>query len=612
MTRRLLARIFAGWALTLAIACVAVHSWARIAEAPMPRRDAQRWALRALEEARLGREVPRAPASAQGYRAAGPIFVTAWSDGRPIARHETEGDLASAVVVAAEAFATHPVLTHTAGWTAPRGDARRTRFTIEIARGDGPVFLAIPYLSSLGLVPLREGIVAELEGRRAYITPEELRSEGAYEAGVPTPLPDLSFGVAIDRLVDRLARELGAGSSELLSRGSVRRLRCTTITDAWYPRSQRVTERALRDAAVDGARFLLRHQRPDGHYTYVYDARAGRERPDVYNMPRHAGTTYFLAQVHHLHGLPEARSGALRALRWAERFRIARCGGDDVWCVASGPAHADVGSAALLAIAAAELLETGDDAAVRRMLEGLTAFLRSLQRPDGELMHEYDIAAQRPIDVQHMYYSGEAALALLKAHRVLGDRRDLDAARKLMRHLTGAGWSFFGSRYYYGEEHWTCISAGEGYDRAERADRDAGLDFCLRWAGFNREIQYREGQTQWPVSGAYGVGPLILPRLTPVASRTEAFISTYEMATAAGREEPELRAQIERGLGMLLRWQWRPGPAHLFRDPAGALGGLPGSPADLTVRNDFVQHACSAMVRWADRLRRENEAGSGR
>jgi hypothetical protein len=231
--------------------------------------------------------------------------------------------------------------------------------------------------------------------------------------------------------------------------------------------------------------------------------------------------------------------------------------------------------------------------------------MRSLQRPDGEMMHEFDLQRGEPIDVQYLYYSGETAFALLRSHAVLQDERDLEVGRGIMKHLTGAGWDFLGSRYYYGEEHWTCIAAGEA---ADRIDVSVALDFCQRWAGFNREVQYGEGETPWESEGAYGVGPLLLPRLTPVASRTEAFISTYHMSKLAGVEDLALRNQIEAALRMLLRWRWSPGPTHLFADPAAAHGGIPGSPAELIVRNDYIQHACSAMIRWADVLRREREA----
>jgi len=235
----------------------------------------------------------------------------------------------------------------------------------------------------------------------------------------------------------------------------------------------------------------------------------------------------------------------------------------------------------------------------------LMGFLRAQQREDGELMHEYDLAAQAPIDVQHMYYSGEAALAFFRAHRVLEDERDLEAGRRLMDHLTGDGWNFFGSRYFYGEEHWTCIAAGEAYDRVPLAN---GLDFCLRWAEWNEALQFGEHDAPWAVAGMYGVGPVIVPRLTPVGSRSEAFISTYQMARLAGVDASRPRRLVERGLSALLRWRWAPGPTHLLAHPDRAAGGIPGSPVDLMVRNDFVQHGGSAIIRWADILARESSS----
>ncbi len=453
-------------------------------------------------------------------------------------------------------------------------------------------------------MPLREGLVARLGSKRAYLTPEDLTLEDAYENGIRTPLPELHVGVDVARLRDRLARQLGVDEDTLLARGSVRRFRADAITETAYPRREPVDEAHLRHAAREAAAFLLRHQRPDGRFVYVYDGRTGRPRPAGYNLPRHAGAAYFLALAGNRDAMPEALAGALRALRWIMRSRIARCGGPDRLCVVSSPGRADVGSAALTAVAAADYLKGADDPDVRRLLTGLAAFLRAQQRPDGELMHEYDIVRQRPIDVQYIYYSGEAAFALIEAGQALGDRHDIEAARRVMKHLTH-GWSFLGSRYYYGEDHWTCIAGGAGWH--EMKD-EAALDFCLRWAAWNRHIQYGPGETPWRVSGAYGVGPLVVPRLTPVASRTEAFVQTWLMAHAAHRDTTALRAQIERGLGALLRWRWSPGPTWLFANPLGARGGIPGSAIDMSVRDDYTQHAGSAMVRWAEVLRHEREA----
>lgn len=98
---------------------------------------------------------------------------------------------------------------------------------------------------------------------------------------------------------------------------------------------------------------------------------------------------------------------------------------------------------------------------------------------------------------------------------------------------------------------------------------------------------------------AFGVGPVLVPRVTTAASRVEATIPLFRILQARGRDTRELRELIERSLGLLLRMRWAPGPAHLFRAPRRAQGGMPGSALDLTSRADMVQHAGSAMLAWA-------------
>lgn len=603
MTRRRFARGLGVTLLALLALTAGAHARTHIDPAAPPSAELQRWALEALEAARLGQLPPDAPgdwtppADDHGPMA---IVTTAWMHGVPLRTIAHRGTLTEAVAAASAELGADPELPEDPAWTS--GGPGRARFTVEVPLGRGPLVPELPWVQELGLVPLHEGLGARHGEDEAYVMPEELRASGAYDGGVTTPIPDLAFGAPVPGLIGRLGRQLGLdGREALLAQGEVFRVRSFAITEASYPADEEVTEENLRRASVEGAEFLLRHQHRDGRWTYVYDGATGSERREAYNLPRHSGTTYFVAQVDRLHGLPAARAGALRALRWLQRNKVRRCG--DHPCIESY-GRADIGSAALTVVAATEVLAKEDDRVARELAEGLTAFIRSQQRPDGELMHEYDLRAQEPIDIQHMYYSGEAAFALLKAHEVLGNEADLEAARQLMSHLTGSGWDFLGSRYYYGEEHWTCIAAGEA---AGRVDSPEALDFCRRWFEFNDNLQYREGETPWPVEGAYGAGPVIVPRLTPVGSRTEAFINTYLLFQHHGADTTEIRALIERGLGQLLRYRWAPGPTHLLANPRAAQGGMPGSPVDLTSRNDFVQHAGSAWIRWAEVLRSERE-----
>lgn len=534
------------------------------------------WALSVLDGS-----AAEAPESWVGE---GPNVIIGWHEGMPAFRYVGDGDLEADVRDAVEAFA--------------GTEETIDQFTVEVSLGRGPVILDTMYLSELSMVPLHDGLIATHASGRRVLSPEELRSRGTYDHGITTPIPDLTLGLNVRSLAGALVRDMGLSFEEFEQEGTIERFRSHTFSRTRYPRDVEVSMESMRQASIDGAEFLLRHMQ-DGRFAYVYEPRQDVRQQSGYNIPRHSGSTYFLAQVGRAFEHAEARAGALNALRWVNDNVMGRCG--ETRCVVEWE-RADVGSAALTVVAAAEVLLGGEDPLARTLVEDLSAFLRAQQRPDGELMHEYDVTANEPIDVQHLYYSGEAAFALLRAYVATGEEANLEAARGVMSHLTGASWDFFGSRYYYGEEHWTCIAAAEGYDELRDPD---GLDFCARWAEFNDVLQFDEGQTPWEAEGAYGVGPVVVPRLTPVGSRSEAFVGTYEMMRDAGMDTTQVRRVVERGLEQLLRYQFRPGPTHLFADPEGAYGAIPGSPVDLRCRNDFTQHAGSSFVRWYEVLQEE-------
>jgi hypothetical protein len=274
-----------------------------------------------------------------------------------------------------------------------------------------------------------------------------------------------------------------------------------------------------------------------------------------------------------------------------------------------------VGSSALALVAFAEIVRSGADPTYSGPVAALAAFLRAQQRPDGELMHYFDRRRGQPRDVQVMYYTGEAALGLARAHRVTGDARDLDAAKRALGHLAGAGWSFFGSRYYYGEEHWTCQATADLWDRAPNED---ALTFCLRWHEFQRRLQYLDGDSPYDAEGAFGVGPVSSPRVTPASSRGEAAVAALDVLLREKRDGrpthhaddiPLLDVQLRRAVSFVLRHQMVPGNVtsapHLFARPDEVRGAFPGSAVDWQLRIDYVQHAGSLLIRWVDTMERD-------
>ncbi len=479
-----------------------------------------------------------------------------------------------------------------------------SELVLESIVAEGPILARPETALALSLVSGHDGVVATLDGASVYVTPDDLLAQRAYDKGVNVLGVDLSLGadtaVVYALLADRLHTTFPRVRDEaILRRARFERTTPRNPAPPWaHVDGSSLTPGIVHDAVLDAARYLARNIHEDGHFRYLVDAPSNRQLGG-YDWPRHAGATYFLAQAaDHFHE-PEIAEGCLRAAALLRDGAVSNCG--DAQCIGT-ELRVDLGSSALALVAFAEIVRTGLDTSYLDLVRSLTRFLRSQERADGEFMHEFDRAVGRPIDVQYIYYSGEATLALARAHALTEDPNDLAAATRGLAHLVGPAWHFFGDRYYFGEEHWTCQAMADLWDRAP--DR-AALDFCTRWQAYGRKLQLRTGEAVYDVDGAIGVGPVFTPRLTPVASRSEAGIATLDVLLREHAGDLEaLEDQQRRALALLVRRQLRPGPVAIFASPESVYGAMPGSEVDHALRIDYVQHAGSAMIRWLDLVNR--------
>jgi hypothetical protein len=475
---------------------------------------------------------------------------------------------------------------------------------LESIVGEGPIFARPQLALAMSLVSGHDGVVGRLDGAIAYVTPDDLLAHRAYDRGVRILGVDLPSGADTSVILALLAERLHVTARRVEDEAVLRRIRVARTTPLRVePGWSHVDERSLspdivRGAALDAAHYLARNIREDGHFRYLVDGTSGKDLVG-YDWPRHAGATYFLAQAaDHFHDA-EVAAACLRAASFMRDHAVSRCGDDA--CVGT-ESRVDLGSSALGLLAFVEIVRTGLDPTYTDLVVRLAHFLRGQERPDGEFMHEYDRSQARPVDVQYVYYSGEATLALSRAYGLAKDPADLGAASRGLAHLVGPAWRFFGDRYYFGEEHWTCQAMADLWAYGKNL---TALDFCVRWQSYNRRLQYREGETPYDAAGAIGVGSFMTPRLTPVASRCEAGVATLDVLlrehlSARDFVAQDLDLQQRRALALLVRRQLRPGPVAILANPESVYGAMPGSEVDLALRIDYAQHAGSAMLRWVD------------
>jgi len=629
MTRRRLALLLV-WtlpgALFLTVTCITYRAY-RIP--PPDRVDAEtRYAIvETLRASFEGRTPGPLPSIARAVH--GPTVVTLWSGGRSVATVTDDStDLAAATKVLATKLAAHPQIK---SFDAPT--RIKARIQVDIVTGTGPLGgdhwlfdeLAVPGIADmLAINPGVEGIGVTIDGKTTVVLPHELVGAKLLAAKKPSKaLADFAMGVDLNKIRTLVA--VRAGKQTGIAAEQLFRFRADTFVERpstqrgpaveaaplqlyrGIPAAPALNAASLRAAALEGGRYLISHLAPNGRYIYEHDVGTGIQTDPKslsYSMPRHAGTTYFLAELYRITKEDWLREPIERAFaHLAELMGNKKCAsklpdGTEIDCVMDrADKVATLGSTALSVVALAEYQRATGDKRYLPTATKLAAFILWMQRPDGSFRHRYDpVKKQADDEAQDLYYSGEAALALARMHVITGDAKYGQGAARALDWLVG-WYDFFMSGFFYGEEHWTCIASEAAFPTANNPQY---RDFCHGYGAFLRQQQPEAGEhpDEDDLAGSYNFTPFLMPSNTPAGSRTEAMISAYLLGRHHGTPDPEVHAQIRNALQYVLGQQLR--PDNDFNVVGSAYGGIPQSPIDRNVRIDFVQHVCSAFIRASE------------
>jgi hypothetical protein len=559
----------------------------------------------------------------------GPVIAVVYLDGLEVARAVGYGATwADALVAAAGELGKAKFMTRDAE------TRTRARIRIDAVVGRGPLpgshalfdTMAMAGVGKLlALNPGLDGIAASVDGKEVVLVPHDLIA--ATEKVMPKKRPikmGADFAVALElAAADRQLVRM-AGSPPNAKPTGHHRIRVDSFAERAVPergqppvslyrdnRRERppLTAKTLRDAALEGGRYLVAHLGPNGRYVYNHNLNTGVATDPMgggdYSIPRHAGTTYFLAELYRITKEEFLREPIERAFSHLDELvRNGGCNGTtdagaEYSCVIDrGDQTAVLGSTALAVVALAEYQRATDDTRFLDLATRLTNWLLFMQRPDGTFRYRMDVRTKQVNEkIWEMYYAGETALAFARMHVVTGDAKYADAAGRAIDQLVTA-YDFFLGGFFYGEEHWTCIASEAAFPAVKR---DKYREFCNGYAAFLRQQQAAVGE--YPdaddLSGAYNTPPtpFVMPWNTPAGSRTEAMISAYLLGVHHGQPEPEIRAQIMAALHYTLNQVVGPDTDYAAAGSLRVQGAMPGSPVDRVVRIDYVQHVCSAMIR---------------
>jgi len=355
------------------------------------------------------------------------------------------------------------------------------------------------------------------------------------------------------------------------------------------PRNPGTSPPELREAADQGGRYLLRHQRKDGSFDYSYEPKKDTVSDD-YNLLRHAGSCYALVELYQATGDGEYLAAADRGLEYLLTFsrppkEIDREAAFEA--IVSPGEEAKLGGAALAILAMVQYQRaTGDDGRLDRS-RSMAGFLRFQQEADGHFLSKYFYGRPDSKPFESIYYPGEAILALVRLYGVDPQEKWLAAAR------AGADWLIDvrdagKPTSALPHDHWLLM----GLDELHQLTGDQ------RYATHAARIAEAIVAAQRTVSRYPDwVGSFYdPPRSTPTATRAEGLVAATRLARRTGQDEMPLIAALRRMAVFQRRCQITPENSLYLPRPDLAQGGFRRSLTDWEVRIDYVQHNVSALL----------------
>ena len=372
------------------------------------------------------------------------------------------------------------------------------------------------------------------------------------------------------------------------------------------PLAERVTRAKLLAACEAAGDWLLRFQKPDGSFHYLYNAATDAVDDSAYEITRHAGTAWGLSQLHAATGRRRFRDAARRALDWLLGHLKTR---DDMAWVEHGEQR-ELGAAALTAVALLEYRAAAGTRRYDRETRRLGRFLVSMQRDDGFFHTHYDPAEHRgniPEGEVPLFAPGEAFLALVRLQRLMPDAAWRQAAAKAADFMTTRrdAWHFAHDLSMIHPDSWTMMALDELH--AQGAARRGHADYALFLAGEILDEQEEPATARWPDHVGAPRVAVGAPESAVAAGRCEGLLAAWRLARRMGAATDDYRRAILLAARFQLAHQYDAVNSYLLPNPARALGGFYASYADHTIRIDYVQHNLSALLGTAELLRAEEE-----
>lgn len=369
-----------------------------------------------------------------------------------------------------------------------------------------------------------------------------------------------------------------------------------------------ISSEELQRAIAGCIAYLDANCRETGRFRYLRYLDPERKNPQEYNLLRHAGAIYAVADFTYETGEPAPLAILRRATGYLMQYIRPLPSQPELsllWSSANKDGDnqtvAKLGGAGL-SLAALSLVEQLMPGTVPlASLQGLARFIGFLQQPNGSFYSRYFPESDyKDPDWHSLYYPGEAAIGLALLFRLDPDQRWLQMAMATLRYLA----TLRQAQSQVEADHWALLATRELYRLGDRTGSDVDWALLLRHGVQIAESIIGKGY----LAGNAGRYPLHFDwleknrRSTPLATRLEGVLALFETLDS---RESNLRSGLfqfaSQGVRQLVDSQiqqppFRGGIADYLSNPSTTHGRGEEGPSE--VRIDYVQHGLSALLRY--------------
>ena len=372
-------------------------------------------------------------------------------------------------------------------------------------------------------------------------------------------------------------------------------------------RSDEITTARLQASIGRSARYLARLCDEQGQFDYRTHLDPDEYVEPRYNVLRHSGAIYALAQYCRRSPEPEVHDAMLRAATFLRKKCIAPVAGNPnlmaVWSEpelvgSPQPRQAKLGGAGLALVALLSVEEVEPGFTPIDELRALGRFLIFMQKPDGSFYSKYFPDAGRSDIWESTYYPGEAALGLLMLDQLVPApqwSRSADKALAAIARRAAPEQPTF-------PDQWFLLATERAMQRIETGEAGITGEAILKHARrICRDMlaEQRRQRDNPDIRGCFTSEG----RSCPSATRLEGLLAALVFLPADDASlKAEIRESVRVGMQFLLRCQVVSGP-HAGAVPR-IIPGYKQAPGESDrnrageVRIDYIQHALSAMMQF--------------